>query len=72
MNDLPNGDLYADWPAIRREEIRQNWNNRKIGTRVVSETDSLRVWHLVLLPGERATLLLYLGAKAGGCLSNFL
>ena len=54
MNDPPSGKLYADWPATRRHEIQQNWNNRKVGTRVVSETESLRVWHLVLLPGERA------------------
>jgi quercetin dioxygenase-like cupin family protein len=47
-------ERYASWPAERREEIVQNWHNRQVGSRVVSETDTLRIWNLVLQPGERA------------------
>jgi mannose-6-phosphate isomerase-like protein (cupin superfamily) len=47
-------DLYKGWPADRREEIEKNWTNRKVGSHIVSETDRVRVWHLVLQPGQRA------------------
>ncbi len=53
MNDYPNADLYAEWPEGRRTEIFRNWQNREVGSRIVSETDRLRVWHLHLEPGER-------------------
>ncbi len=45
---------YANWPETRRHEIIANWNNRQVGSRIVSETDEVRVWHLELEPGERA------------------
>lgn len=45
---------YSDWPQDKREEITANWYNRQVGSHVVSETDVLRVWHLVLQPDERA------------------
>ncbi len=54
MATQPSIDLYADWPVDRREEIIANWNSRQVGSRVVSETDQLRIWHLELEPGERA------------------
>jgi mannose-6-phosphate isomerase-like protein (cupin superfamily) len=54
MSSNPNSDLYVNWPAERREEIVENWHNRQVGSRVVSETDQLRIWHLELEPGERA------------------
>ncbi|WP_136443876.1 cupin domain-containing protein [Pacificoceanicola onchidii] len=54
MLDQPNAELYADWPEDRRQEIVANWNNRNVGSRIVSETDTLRIWHLSLEPGQRA------------------
>lgn len=53
MTDAPESERYKSWPAEKRAEILRNWRNRKVGTRIVSETDSLRIWHLVLKPGER-------------------
>lgn len=52
--DTPDLARYADWPEERREEIVANWRSRQVGSRIVSETDTVRVWHLVLQPGERA------------------
>ena len=54
MENQPDIKRYADWPDDRREEIVANWNSRQVGSRVVSETDILRIWHLELEPGERA------------------
>ena len=54
MGTEPDIEKYAEWPAEKRDEIIANWNNRKVGSRIVSETDKVRVWHLVLKPGERA------------------
>ena len=50
----PDLSKFSDWPAEKRDEIVANWNNRKVGSRIVSETDKVRIWHLVLEPGERA------------------
>ena len=49
-----NVDLYRDWPKARQAEISANWNNREVGSNVVSETSAVRIWHLTLRPGERA------------------
>lgn len=54
MSATPNLDLYADWPADKRSEIIENWDVRDVGSRVVSETETLRIWHLELRLGERA------------------
>ena len=54
MHATPNPDTFKDWPQTLRTEICKNWMNRQVGSRVVSETDSLRIWHLTLAPGERA------------------
>lgn len=41
-------------PAIRQEFEREaNNNNGCVGTRLVSETDKVRVWTIHLKPGER-------------------
>lgn len=39
-----------DWV---REEFVDNVENGRVGSRLVSETDALRVWHIELRPGER-------------------
>jgi beta-alanine degradation protein BauB len=43
----------AAWPQALQDEIQQNFGNGCVGSRLVSETDALRVWHLTLAPGER-------------------
>jgi len=54
MLDQPCPDRYSAWPAKMQREIERNWNNRQVGSHVVSETETLRIWHLCLQPGERA------------------
>ena len=45
-------DLGLENPA-RRSELHRAAANGQVGTRLVSETPELRVWHLSLAPGER-------------------
>ncbi len=52
-NDM-NPENFSNWTEEFRTEIKANWNNRQVGSRVVSETDTMRIWHLELEPGERA------------------
>ncbi|EBA16093.1 hypothetical protein RSK20926_20245 [Roseobacter sp. SK209-2-6] len=54
MPNEPCLENFSDWSTERRQEIVENWSNRQVGSRVVSETDNLRIWHLELQPGERA------------------
>jgi quercetin dioxygenase-like cupin family protein len=46
-------DAPAHWPQNLREEFIANRGNGRVGTKLVSETDKVRVWHLSLEPGER-------------------
>ena len=41
------------WPSFVREEFEANQNNGQVGTRLLSETDRVRVWEIRLAPGER-------------------
>src|SRR6202162_2414664 len=41
------------WPSIIREEFEANKRNGRVGTRLLSETDRVRVWEIRLAPGER-------------------
>jgi beta-alanine degradation protein BauB len=43
----------AHWPDALKDEIQRNVNNGCVGSRLVSETAHLRIWHLTLAPGER-------------------
>jgi mannose-6-phosphate isomerase-like protein (cupin superfamily) len=43
----------ANWPVWRREELERNTRNGRVGSTLVSVSDHVRVWHLVLRPGER-------------------
>ncbi|MEH6737943.1 MAG: cupin domain-containing protein [Sulfitobacter sp.] len=54
MPDSLNAAVFNDWPQDLRAELSENWMNRQVGSRVVSETDTLRIWHLSLAPGARA------------------
>lgn len=40
-------------PAHTQEEFRTHVNNGRVGSTLVSETDRVRVWHIVCQPGER-------------------
>jgi hypothetical protein len=39
-------------PQLKQEMIKNEFNGC-VGTKLVSETESLRIWHLVLKPNER-------------------
>ncbi len=54
MTSMPDPATFSAWPEARRAEILTNWNNRSVGSTVVSENDAVRIWHLQLQPGERA------------------
>jgi beta-alanine degradation protein BauB len=43
----------ADWPDVIREEFNANQFNGRVGTRLLSETDRVRVWEIRLAPRER-------------------
>ena len=48
-----SSDPYAAWHEDRRAEIRGELASGSVGTILVSETETCRVWHLTLAPGER-------------------
>ncbi|MDH2384468.1 hypothetical protein [Bradyrhizobium sp. CER78] len=43
----------AAWPEVIRREFDANQFNGRVGTRLLSETDRVRVWEIRLAPGER-------------------
>jgi hypothetical protein len=43
----------AAWPDFIRKEFDDNQFNGRVGTRLLSETDRVRVWEIRLAPGER-------------------
>ena len=42
-----------EWPSNVRAELEAGRVSPCVGTKLVSETDRVRVWHLLLAPGER-------------------
>lgn len=50
MDSTPSQAPQPDWV---RAEFGANLTNGRVGSRLVSETDTLRVWHIHLKPGER-------------------
>ncbi len=38
--------------TLSAKEIESGSSNDRIGTRLVCETDAMRIWHLILKPGE--------------------
>lgn len=40
-------------PAHIAQEFIDNAENGRVGTRLVSETDRVRIWHILAKPGER-------------------
>lgn len=43
----------ADWPAEIQADFAANRHNPRVGTRLLSEDDRVRVWEIRLKPGER-------------------
>lgn len=46
---------FDRWPAGMKEEMEANQFNGIVGSTLVSETDRVRVWHLLIPPGVRCT-----------------
>jgi hypothetical protein len=46
---------FADWPQGLEQEMADNEFNPCVGTVLVSETDRVRVWHLIVPVGGRCT-----------------
>ena len=46
----------ASWPEALKAELERNMLNGRIGSRLVSETEGVRVWLIALEPGERLPL----------------
>ena len=42
-----------EWPSDVRAELEAGRISPRVGTKLVSETDRVRVWHLLLAPGDR-------------------
>lgn len=43
----------ADWPGDLHDELARARNNPIVGSKLVSQSDRVRVWHIELKPGER-------------------
>jgi hypothetical protein len=43
----------SDWPSAVRADIAANHCNPRVGTRLLSADDRVRVWEIRLKPGER-------------------
>ena len=52
MSAAPTGGLDA-WPEALRKELAANDRNGRVGTRLLSRSERVRVWSLALEPGER-------------------
>ena len=42
-----------DWTDAHLGELKANERNGRVGVKLVSQTDRLRLWHIALKPGER-------------------
>lgn len=49
----PDPAAFAHWPDGLYEEMLQSRDNGCVGSILVSETPTLRVWHLHIPPGKR-------------------
>ncbi|MCU0733187.1 MAG: hypothetical protein MUE84_16595 [Hyphomonas sp.] len=52
MNEDTTAGAFAEWPRQLVRDLEAGQGNGNVGTVLVSETDKVRVWHLVLAPGE--------------------
>jgi beta-alanine degradation protein BauB len=46
---------FDRWPPGMVQEMLENAMNPIVGSTLVSETDKIRVWHLLIPPGKRCT-----------------
>ncbi len=46
---------FDRWPADMRAELDANLMSPVVGSTLVSETDKVRIWHLVIKAGERCS-----------------
>jgi len=53
MSAVVTEEGRAAWPDVIRKEFDANQFNGRVGTRLLSETDRVRVWEIRLAPGER-------------------
>lgn len=49
----PDPGAFAHWPEGLHAEMLRDLNNGCVGSVLVSETDTERVWHLRIAPGKR-------------------
>lgn len=50
---LANSFSGPHWTEALRAELRAAGNNGQVGSRIVSETEKVRVWLIEMQPGER-------------------
>jgi beta-alanine degradation protein BauB len=48
---IANG--FSDWPAQVREELKNAGTNGQVGTRLLSDCGTARIWEVRLRPGQR-------------------
>jgi len=51
INDDPAA--FAHWPDGLHAEMLADLNNGCVGSQLVSETETMRIWHLRIAPGKR-------------------
>ncbi|MFJ6158729.1 cupin domain-containing protein [Pseudarthrobacter sp. NPDC092184] len=44
---------YEGWTPELRQEFADNAHNTNVGTRLLSQTSTIKVWHIRVAPGER-------------------
>ncbi|AXH34774.1 hypothetical protein DVJ78_04545 [Humibacter sp. BT305] len=49
------GAEYEGWPSAVVDDFRTNAFNGNVGTRLLSQTDRVRIWEIRLAPGERVS-----------------
>jgi len=50
---FPGSQIPDGLSSELEDEFRRAHSNGRVGSRLVSQTDRVRVWHLTLMPGER-------------------
>jgi quercetin dioxygenase-like cupin family protein len=53
MLDKPGHRTDAAWPRAIAEDFERNQMNGRVGTRLLSENERVRVWEIRLKPGQR-------------------
>ena len=53
MTESADLEAQPGWSPALVRELEHNRRNGRVGSRLVSETDGLRIWHLSIPPGHR-------------------